>query len=242
MTPTTHQFTKYQRLYDYYNKALFNEQLPFCLLILSRSTAKVCGHFSKDRWKDKDGNTTHEINLNPVYMSTATDIDICQTLVHEMAHLWQYEFGKPSRSGYHNKEWAKKMRQVGLMPSHTGQEGGKQTGQNMSDYPIKNGRFEKAFHQMPKDLLFPFKSAELLRQLAPLSDTAIGMTDTLPLPGPKPKSRNRTKYSCPSCKTNVWGKPELELICKACLAVYLEEHQVIGVEMLGEFTLRVQVS
>jgi hypothetical protein len=28
------------------------------------------------------------------------------TLVHEMAHLQQNHFGKSSRTGYHNKEWA----------------------------------------------------------------------------------------------------------------------------------------
>ena len=92
-TPTTHQFTKYQRLYDYYNKSLFGNKLPFCLLILSRNTARVCGHFSKDRWQDEKGNKTHEINLNPVYMAAAKDIEICQTLVHEMVHLWQFELG-----------------------------------------------------------------------------------------------------------------------------------------------------
>jgi hypothetical protein len=27
---------------------------------------------------------------------------------------------------------------------------------------------------------------------------------------------NRVKYSCPGCKTNVWGKPGLKLICEPC--------------------------
>lgn len=40
-----------------------------------------------------------------------------QTIVHEMVHLWQYEFGKPSHRTYHNKE-ADKMA-IGLMPSNT---------------------------------------------------------------------------------------------------------------------------
>ena len=29
-------------------------------------------------------------------------------LVHEMAHLQQHHFGKPSRMSYHNKEWARR--------------------------------------------------------------------------------------------------------------------------------------
>ena len=40
--------------------------------------------------------------------------DILGTLVHEMCHQWQHELGNPSRSGYHNKEWGNKMKEVGL--------------------------------------------------------------------------------------------------------------------------------
>jgi predicted SprT family Zn-dependent metalloprotease len=40
-------------------------------------------------------------------------------MTNEMAHLEQHHFGKPSRSGYHNKEWAGMMKAVGLIPSDT---------------------------------------------------------------------------------------------------------------------------
>jgi hypothetical protein len=59
-----------------------------------------------------------------------------------MAHQWQFEFGTPSRAGYHNEEWSKKMQSIGLMPSHNGKPGGKKTGQNMSDYVISGSFFE----------------------------------------------------------------------------------------------------
>ena len=35
------------------------------------------------------------------------------------------------------------MESIGLMPSSTGEPGGKRTGDRMSDYPIPGGRFEK---------------------------------------------------------------------------------------------------
>jgi predicted SprT family Zn-dependent metalloprotease len=57
--------------------------------------------------------------------------DLLSTLVHEMAHQEQEEQGKPSRSGYHNKEWGTFMQQVGLQPSNTGKTGGKVTGQRV---------------------------------------------------------------------------------------------------------------
>jgi hypothetical protein len=38
------------------------------------------------------------------------------TLVHEQCHQQQAEQGRPSRSGYHNKEWSQKMLAIGLQP------------------------------------------------------------------------------------------------------------------------------
>lgn len=227
--PTTQQFTQYQRLYEYFNKELFKNELPFCLLILSRKTARVCGHFSKDRWTDRKGNKTHEINLNPIYMAQADDMDICQTLVHEMCHLWQYEFGKPSRAAYHNKEWANKMEEVGLTPSHTGHEGGRRTGQSMSDYPTPEGVFLKAFHAMPKELLLPFKSSERIKGIkyeggALVSDGTQAQGNTSPTP---PKKKNKIKYSC-TCGNNVWGKPDLIIICGECNDPYQEQSETQG--------------
>ena len=226
-SPTTHQFTKYQKLYNFFNKKLFKNQLPPCLLILSRKTARVCGHFSKDRWTDKAGNKTHEINLNPVYMAGADDMNICQTLVHEMVHLWQYEFGKPSRTGYHNKEWAAKMEAVGLTPSHTGAEGGNKTGQQMNDYPTPDGIFLKVFEVMPKDLLLPFKSSEMIAGLSFIGGVMAGGSggggggQEQEEGKPKRPNRNKLKYSC-GCGVNVWGKPDLNIICGECKEPFQE--------------------
>lgn len=234
--PTTHQFTKYQKLYDYYNQNLFNNKLPLCLLILSRRTARVCGHFSKDRWRDEKGNKTHEINLNPVYLARAEEMDICQTLVHEMVHLWQYEFGKPSRRGYHNKEWAAKMQLVGLMPSDTGMPGGKITGERMSDYPIVGGIFERVYKKMPKDLMLPFKSAEPIGKLEILAALTSELGEE-EITAPTPVKRNKTKYTCLHCKANVWGKPELEVICRPCLQAAIEIEFQLNQDILDEFMM-----
>ena len=231
-TPTTHQYTKYQKLYDYYNQHLFNNELPFCLLVLSRAAAQKCGYFSSNRWKDGQGNKTHEISLNPEYLSLAPDIEICQTLVHEMCHLWQQAFGKPSRSGYHNKEWGNKMQEVGLMPSNTGEPGGKRTGQQMADYPIAGGVFLEAFNQMPETLLLPFKAyseAARTQEIMALIAAALAAgEDKIPLDGEmvpiagikvvqKPKKKSKIKYTCQQCQTNAWGKPGLKLYCGGCL-------------------------
>ena len=58
--------------------------------------------------------------------------------MHEMAHLEQHHFGKPSRAGYHNKQWAGMMKAVGLIRSDTGAPGG-QNGRKES-HPLHRGR------------------------------------------------------------------------------------------------------
>jgi hypothetical protein len=138
-----------------------------------------------------------------------------------MVHLWQWEFGSPSRNGYHNKEWAEKMEQVGLIPSDTGQPGGKKTGQSMTHYIAENGKYETVFSKLPESYLLPFTSVEgdLIGRLVngmngsdPKAKNPISSKKAnLIRPG-----RKKTKYSCPSCKANVWGKPKLEIRCVAC--------------------------
>jgi predicted SprT family Zn-dependent metalloprotease len=83
----------------------------------------------------RDGSeVTDEIALNPSCFKDRADAQIFSTLVHEMVHLWQFHFGSSSRSGYHNREWADRMEQLGLMPSYTGEPGGERTGQRVTHY------------------------------------------------------------------------------------------------------------
>jgi len=70
--------------------------------------------------------------------------------VHEMVHLWQHMHGKPGARGYHNKEWAAKMKAIGLQPSNNGMVGGKETGQHMMDYIIPDG-VRPGFRQARRD-------------------------------------------------------------------------------------------
>ena len=89
-----------------------------------------------------------EIAMNPSYFAIRSVEETLSTLVHEMAHLWQFHFGKPGRRGYHNKEWGAKMDSIGLCPSNTGQIGGKRTGEKMSHYIIEGGAFHAACSQL----------------------------------------------------------------------------------------------
>jgi predicted SprT family Zn-dependent metalloprotease len=103
-------------------------------LIAYQRQANSAGYFSPDRWSGRITESgEHELALNPDGFIGQSDGQIMQTLVHEQAHVWQHYFGKPSARGYHNREWAAKMKSIGLMPSSTGMVGGKETGQRMRD-------------------------------------------------------------------------------------------------------------
>ena len=139
-TPHIEIALELQHAYDVFNRELFQGTLPTCMLTLQREKTSV-GYFSAARFGNRLGQHTDEIALNPTYFSVVTILETLQTLVHEMVHLWQHHFGEPGRGRYHNGEWAKKMEAIGLMPSDTGQPGGKRVGDQMSDYAIEGGEF-----------------------------------------------------------------------------------------------------
>lgn len=219
-TATERLFGALNSAYKYFNYELFDYKLPSnCVLNLSRKQ-NTHGFFAPERYRERGTKVynTHEISLTPTTLYRSP-IEIFSTLVHEMCHLWQWEFGSPSRGGYHNKEWARKMIEVGLMPSDTGKEGGKKTGQSMTHFIVSEGAYEIAFGNMPEEYIVPFKSLEgdILQRL--IEGEPEPSTTSLPKGKSgktKPvKSPNRTKYSCP-CGENAWGKPTLQMKCRKC--------------------------
>lgn len=118
-----------------------------------------------------------------------------------MVHLRQHHFGKVSRAGYHNKQWASMMREVGLIPSDTGQPGGKESGQKVSHYIEPGGAFESACAELMK-LGFDALYVELWNE----GEAAKR----------KKKAASKTRYSCPTCDANAWAKPGLNLVCGDC--------------------------
>ncbi len=141
---TSEEYAGFDGAYDWFNQQLFGGLLPACLITLQRK-AKSYGYFANDRFghrRDQEA-STDELALNPDTFQGRSDKEVLSTLVHEMCHCWQEHCGKPSRTGYHNRQWAAKMIEVGLMPSDTGEPDGKQTGQHMTHYIIRTGPLTK---------------------------------------------------------------------------------------------------
>jgi hypothetical protein len=167
-----------------------------------------------------------------------------------MVHNWQHCFGKPSRNGYHNKEWAQKMDQIGLVPSSTGRPGGKRTGQKVSDYPKPGGAFERAaktFICNARGLPWVDRFTALSPSCQPREWDLSGVEDPVDMdvnallhypirvlfhdliPSEQlqlaARKKVKSRYTCPECQTNVWGKPQLKLVCGECGGPYVE-HEV----------------
>jgi len=196
-SPTSAQFTAYQAMYDYFNAKLFAGKLSPVLLNFSRKS-KALGFFAPNRWENSTAKT-HEISLNPSHLAVRDTRATASTLVHEMAHAWQQEHGKPGRGGYHNAEWGTKMEDIGLMPSDTAAPGGKRVGDRVSHYILDGGAFAVAFRAMPKSYVLPWTSHD---------------TDDAKVK--KPTAASKLKYTCPECDANAWGKPELHITCGDC--------------------------
>jgi ribosomal protein S27AE len=196
-TKPTREYESFQQAYDYYNVRLFGGALPDCLITLQRKrTAR--GYFWASIFTARsDDSTTDEIAMNPEHFGRS-DAEILSTLVHEMCHLWQAHFGKPSRNAYHNKEWAEKMKSIGLIPSATGQPDGKQTGQSMTHYIAPGGPFER-------------ETSLLLETGFRLRWQSRGRSSE-----GKATNKYKAKYTCPSCGQNAWAKPDARLICGDC--------------------------
>jgi predicted SprT family Zn-dependent metalloprotease len=200
--PTCRTYSELTDAYAFFNARLFSDQLPPCLITLQRRK-KSYGYFSGERFTTRNGaEVADEIALNPSFFAECSIEDIFSTLVHEMVHLQQQHFGTPSRAGYHNKQWAQMMRAVGLIPSDTGEPGGKGTGQSVSHYIEEGGRFALA--------------------CAELVDVRGGTVPYIELGSEiergtrEQKAASKTKYTCPVCGANAWAKPETELDCRAC--------------------------
>ncbi len=161
------------------------------------------GYFAPQRFGSVDGSTvTDEIALNPMHFPERDERATLSTLVHEQAHIWQQHFGKPSRGGYHNKEWGTKMKQLGLHPSSTAAPGGKETGQSVSHYIIDGGAYDLEFKEFGGGI-------NLLGDLWNDSDEKAAKARAK-------KNASKTAFECEDCGLKAWAKADASLICGDC--------------------------
>lgn len=208
LKPTKETYDRFQHAYESLNRKLFDGALPNCLITLQRRKRSY-GYFSADRFGREDGTVTDEIALNPSHFRSRPAAEVLATLAHEMVHLWQHHYGKPGRGRYHNREWAEKMKAIGLQPTDTGEEGGKEVGDSVHHIIMPDGGFDRAARALAARG-FAIAWLEQPRAAAAVATGAEGKTAES---DEAPKSGKRVKYSCPACGLNAWAKHGAALIC-----------------------------
>ncbi|HEX7027262.1 MAG TPA: sprT domain-containing protein, partial [Gammaproteobacteria bacterium] len=138
---------------------------------------------------------------------------------------------------------AARMESIGLMPSHNGAVNGRKTGQTMSDYPIKGGKFIQAckalieqgyrlswidrFAAVRDSCQSRCTDADVIgsdgladADIEKILNTQVAeiVSDIEPVDttaGQK-TAKAKTKYVCERCAINLWGRPGLNVICGQC--------------------------
>ncbi len=78
--------------FDHFNKVLANGELKTpCITIQTRGRKRAYGWHWKDTWS-MDNKLQTEINICAEYLARPLD-DVLETLIHEMAHLWNSQRG-----------------------------------------------------------------------------------------------------------------------------------------------------
>lgn len=208
MTVTTTQYSMFDDACKYFNEKLFNGELTDVLITLQRKS-KSYGYYCAERFSERNGKqSVAEIAMNPDGFYERTDIEILSTLAHELAHHWQFLFGDAPKRAYHNREWAEKMKEIGLYPSTTGEPDGKETGARCSHYIIKGGKFEIVC------------GAFLLNGKKKLEWETIPVTKE-----EKEKKKTREKFVCPDCMQSVQAKKTANIMCGDCKKTMVIEEE-----------------
>jgi predicted SprT family Zn-dependent metalloprotease len=209
--PTLSTYDEWQTAFDFFNAVIFDAELPEVIITLDNKGKRILGYFHAERYINTNGELTDCLSMNPTCIKDRPLIIVFATLVHEMCHIWDYHTNGGSNRAYHSAVWADKMESIGLMPSNTGEPGGKRTGQKMCHYIIDGGLFEEMatrFIETNYGISWADRTIEL------------DEPDEKP---EKKKVKSKNKYTCPGCGANVWGKPDLQVACLECQELFVME-------------------
>lgn len=219
-------YKAYERAFDTLNNRLFDGKLPEVVLTL-RAGRNANGYAWAKRFKIHDSETPQdatedstalmemedadfqgtvieketlqafdEIAINPATANRPAR-DVLGTLLHEMCHVWQFNFGKASRNGYHNQQWAGKMIEVGLRPFSI-QNPDKMVGQKVTHTIEEGGAADLIFREIEDSF-----GADLVIELPNIE-------------AKRPAKNSKVKFTCPVCGANAWGKESLRIMCADC--------------------------
>ena len=101
----------------FFNIAFFKTQpVEMPVISFEKRSVKNLGHYVKER---NGFGLKENININRCHLDRPL-WEILAILIHEMCHSWQNQYGKPSSSWFHNKEFTLKMSKIGIETDNRG--------------------------------------------------------------------------------------------------------------------------
>ena len=102
---------------DFFNIVFFKDQsVSIPVISFEKTRVNNLGHYviGRNAFGIKENININRVHLNqPLY-------EILATLLHEMTHIWQAAYGRPSISWFHNKEFQMKMLKLGIVINNKG--------------------------------------------------------------------------------------------------------------------------
>lgn len=198
---TENEYKIWDDAYKFFNEKLFGNNLPEVLITLNRKKkARGYFHFENIVSRDDPNKLISEIALNPDTFVDRDDMSLISTEVHEMVHVWQFYLGNiPEKRNFHDNEWGEMMEKIGLMPSSTGEKGGRRTGVKVSHWIIPNGKFEICCKEFLQDKKINWQNVRI--------NESAKQTRS---------HKSKLKYKCPDCEKSVLSKDEIRVMCMSC--------------------------
>ena len=199
MTNLQPTITELHKAFDLFNEEFFESKLPpVVITIQSQGKRSAYGWFSVNKvWSDNENMNLHEINISAEHIGSRGMVDVLQTLLHEMLHLYASENNvkETSRGGtYHNKQFKAIAENFGMEYNHEGPDS-------------KIGFSAVELTENTKNLIMNWDLNQTAFEISRLANEEEKK---------KKKKSNIVKWVC-GCDTIIRSsKPEINVICADC--------------------------
>lgn len=178
----------------------FDGRVPEVVLSFDVRNKRNLGHYCLRR---NGLGVRWNVNLNPIHLGRPL-YEVLATLLHELAHAWQYEQGTGAKPPHHNREFVEKCEEIGIPTNSHGHYLGVRQASPFHDYCTAHGvPFEAAAGDAGDE--DPEKPEPLL-----------------PTPPATPRGSKLRKWIC-SCADPVpvrVARADFDATCNKCKAPY----------------------
>ena len=168
---------------DLMRAEFFGGQVPEVVLSFDVTDRRTLGHYTIRR---NGLGVRWALNLNPIHLARPVYEGLV-TLLHELAHAWQHEYGTPSKPPHHNREFRDRCDAFGIPTDEGGHDLGPRHGTPFEAYCKRHG------------VGFPPAPGTTEPGGGP---GGLGPSPLLPVPPVRPRGSKMKKWSCP-CGVNV---------------------------------------